>query len=138
GIVYDGANIWVTDQGDNKLKKLDSNGNVLISIDVGISPTNPIFDGANIWVPNYASNSVTVVRATGATSGTVLATLGGNGLSGPISAAFDGERILVGNNTNSSVSLWKASDLTPIDNVPMGAQVGGACSDGLNFWITLS
>lgn len=137
GIIYDGANIWVTDQGDSKLKKLDSNGNVLISIAVGADPSNPIFDGANIWVPNSTSNTVTVVRATGATSGTVLATLSGNGLSGPISTAFDGERILVVNGTTGTVSLWKASDLTPIDNVPMGALAGGACSDGLNFWITL-
>ncbi len=42
---------------------------------------------------------------------------------------FDGDR----------VSLWKASDLTPIDNIPTGAGSGpwGVCSDGINFWITM-
>jgi hypothetical protein len=61
-------------------------------------------------------------------------------MSFPTSVAFDGQRILVTNQTNDSVSLWKAADLTPLQNVVLetsGAPFG-ACSDGLNFWITLS
>lgn len=46
----------------------------------------------SIWVPNFGSNVVTVVRAS---TGAVLATLTGNGLNGPFTAAFDGERIIV-------------------------------------------
>jgi hypothetical protein len=70
----------------------------------------------------------------------VLATLTGNGLDDPFTAAFDGERILVTNISGNSVSLWKAADLTPLGTFPTGAGTGpfGACSDGLNFWITLS
>jgi DNA-binding beta-propeller fold protein YncE len=142
GIIYDGANIWVADglAGESKLKKLDSSGNVLLSVTVGNNPEQPVFDGTNIWVPNLISNNVTVVRATGALAGTVLATLTGNGLSGgPGSAAFDGERVLIANNGNS-VSLFRASDLTPIGTFSTGANTIplGACSDGLNFWITLT
>jgi hypothetical protein len=57
----------------------------------------------------------------------------------PTAAAFDGERILVTNNVGSKVSLWKASDFTPIGTFSTGAGAfpQGACSDGLNFWITL-
>jgi hypothetical protein len=136
GIIYDGANIWVTDQANGVLAKLDSSGNVVVSYPVG-GPQSPAFDGTNIWVPN-GSNTVSVVRATGGLSGTVLATLSGNGLSGPTQAAFDGERILVTNQAGNSVSLWKASDLTPIGTFPTGANTApfGVCSDGLNFWIT--
>jgi hypothetical protein len=70
----------------------------------------------------------------------VLATLTDNGLAGPTTAAFDGERILVTNLFGHSVSLWKATDLTPLGNFPTGAGTGplGACSDGLNFWLTLA
>lgn len=138
GIIYDGANIWVTDQNFNPLKKLDSSGNVVVSYPVGAGAQSPAFDGTNIWVPNRDSNTVSVVRATGGLSGTVLATLSDNGLSGPTQAAFDGERILVTNQNGASVSLWKASDLTPIGTFPTGANTTpfGACSDGLNFWIT--
>src|ERR1041384_2880155 len=139
GIVYDGTNIWVTDHGLSKLKKLDSFGNILVSVSVGNFPNLPAFDSTNIWVPNAASNTVSVVRATGALSGSVLATLTGNGLNSPAQAAFDGERILITNLSGNSVSLWRASDLTPIGTFPTGAGSSpfGACSDGFSFWITL-
>jgi hypothetical protein len=138
GIIFDGSNIWVSDPGDLKLKKLDSNGNILLSAD-GCGGEFPAFDGTNIWVPGtFLSHTVFVVRAKGALSGTVLAQLTGNGLTSPVQAAFDGVRILV-TNQDDSVSLWKASDLTPLGSFPTGAgtQPGGACSDGINFWISL-
>jgi DNA-binding beta-propeller fold protein YncE len=124
----------------DKLRKLDSSGGIMLSVDVGSFPLFPAFDGTNIWVPNFNSNSVSVVRATGGFAGTVLATLSGNGLNAPLAAAFDGERILVTNFNGNSVSLWKASDFTPIGTFLTGgiSNPYGACSDGLNFWITLS
>lgn len=140
GILYDGTNIWVTDQGDSSLKKLSSTGAILLTVSLAGNSFMrfPAFDGTNIWVPNLGTNSLSVVRATGALSGTVLATITGNGLSAPVQAAFDGSRILV-TNLGGSVSLWKASDLTPIGNISTGAATEpfGVCSDGLNFWITI-
>jgi DNA-binding beta-propeller fold protein YncE len=144
GVLYDGSNIWVTDQGDDSIKKLDSSGAILQSITVGSDPDFPVFDGTNIWVPNSGSPSVSVVRVKDATGNAlaspfVLATLTGNGLNTPFTAAFDGERILITNFNGNSVSLWKAADLTPLGTFPTGASTApfGACSDGLNFWITL-
>jgi len=140
-IIFDGANMWVTDF-DGNLKKLDSSGNVIATVAVANNPAAPSFDGTNIWVPNYTANSISIVRATGGLSGTVLATLTDNGLSRPSQVAFDGERMLVTNNdpAANSVSLWSASDLTPIGTFSTGpsTQPAGACSDGVNFWITLS
>lgn len=129
GALFDGNNIWVAYLG--RLFRLDSSGAILQTV---TGPTGqPIFDGTNIWVPAF-DNSVWVVRAG---NGSILANLTGNGLNGPIQAAFDGERVLVTNFTGSSVSLWKAADLSPIGSVPTGIAPVGACSDGLNFWITL-
>lgn len=143
GILFDGANIWVTDLGDDSLKKLNSSGQPIQSTPVGGGPQSPVFDGMNIWVPNRFDNTITVVRAVGGLSGTVLATLSGNGLNGPMTVAFDGERILVTNFNTNSVSLWKATDLTPL-GVALTAAVDdptvrpfGACSDGINFWVTM-
>jgi hypothetical protein len=124
----------MTDRGDNKLKKLDGTGGILQSVAVETTPGFPVFDGGNVWVPNGASNSVTVVRVR---DGQVLATLTGNGLNGPTQAAFDGQRILVTNNSAASVSMWRATDMTPIGSISTGASPDGACSDGINFWITL-
>jgi hypothetical protein len=130
----------VTDIGDDTLKRINSNGTVVQMVNVGSSPRNPVFDGTNIWVPNFSADSVTVVRAMGSLSGTVLATLTGNGLDGPETAGFDGQRILVTNSVGNSVSMWKATDLTPLGFVPTGnnSTPTGVCSDGINFWITLS
>jgi hypothetical protein len=145
GILYDGANIWVSDPGDDQLKKLNVNGSIALSVAVGSDPFFPIFDGMNIWVPNKLSGSVTVVRVKDSQGNPlaqpfVLVTLTGNGLDFPVSAAFDGQRILVTNQNGNSLSLWKATDLTPLGFVSTGAGTGplGACSDGINFFITLN
>ena len=46
----------------------------------------------------------------------LLATLTGNGLGSNTAMAFDGERILVPN-SEGSLSLWKASSLTPLGHL---------------------
>ena len=140
GIVFDGSNIWVTDYLNHKLDRMNSQGFVSAMVSAEDSPAYPCFDGTNIWVPNLNSNSVSVVRATGAFYGAVLAILRGNGLASPTQAAFDGERILITNGGTDSVSLWNASDMSPVGNFSAGASSSpfGVCSDGLNFWITLS
>ena len=134
GAVYDGSNVWVTDQSASKLDKLDANGAILQSVTVGPSPLMPAFDGGSFWVPGSFASTVSVVRAS---TGALLQTLTGNGLSGPTQAAFDGQRILVTNQSSTTVSLWKAADLTPLGSFSVGAEPLGACSDGLNFWVAL-
>lgn len=142
GILYDGSNIWVTDQGvlNGGLFKLDSNGAIIQTVDAPFAPAFPVFDGTNIWVPNSGSITMTVVRAS---TGTVIATLFDVFIDHPIAAAFDGERILITNGgavPGGFVSVWKASDLTPIFAISPGDKPSpfGVCSDGLNFWIALS
>jgi hypothetical protein len=144
GILYDGSNIWVTDALANTLLKLNADGSIAQTINVGAGPSSPVFDGTNIWVPNFSANSVTVVRVKDAqgnplATSFVLATLTGNGMNLPMTAAFDGERILVTNQNFGMLSLWKAADLTPLGPFSAGGASfpNGACSDGLNFWITL-
>src|SRR6185369_853061 len=48
GLVFDGTNMWVTNNGDSSIKKLDSNGNIIMSVSVGGGPSHPAFDGTNI------------------------------------------------------------------------------------------
>lgn len=144
GILFDGQNIWVTDEGLDALLKLDASGAIIQSISIGNNPSHPVFDGINIWVPISSGNSVKIVRVKD-TSGNplttpfVLATLTGNGLAGPYSIAFDGERMLVTNSAGNSVSLFKAADFSPLGSISTGANSlpTGACSDGMNFWISL-
>ena len=140
-ILWDGANLWVTDTGDDRLKRVNpANGTVLESILVGVDPARLLFDGMNIWVSNVSNSTISVVRAAGALRGTLLQTLTGNGMDNPRGMAFDGERVLVCNVGDSSVSLFKAADFTPLGGLTVGTTVfpASACSDGVNFWIVRS
>jgi hypothetical protein len=134
GALFDGVNVWITDNNLGQLLKLSPAGAILQTVTVGALPIYPVFDGTNIWVPNKGSNSITVVRAS---TGAVLRTLTGNGLNGPFATAFDGQRVLVTNLSGASLSLWKAADLTAIGSFSTGANAVGACSDGIHFWIAL-
>jgi hypothetical protein len=148
GAIFDGSNVWVTDalpsasgpspsvpDGVNTpgtLVKLNASGAILQSVTVGDFPQWPAFDGSNIWVPNTTGSSVTVVRAS---TGAVLATLTA-GISSPVAVSFNGERVLV-TSGSPAITVWKAADLTPVGSFPIGTGSFGACSDGINFWITL-
>lgn len=140
GIIFDGTYLWVTDD-ENKISKVDRNGQVLLSLPTGRTPGFPVYDGINIWVPNLNSSTVTVIRVSDSqgnplASPFVLATLADNGLARPIAVAFDGQRILAINVNGASVSLWRASDLSPLGSFGGALQPQGVCSDGINFWIT--
>ena len=139
GPLFDGASIWLTDEGPNPgtLLKLSASGAVLQTVTVGTTPGIAGYDGTNIWVPNFGSQTVTVVRAS---NGAVLATLTGNGLDAPTSAAFDGQRVLITNYTANKVSLFKAADFSALGSFGTGLNSNpyGACSDGVGFWITLA
>jgi hypothetical protein len=131
GILFDGKNVWVSDVGLGALLKVDATGAVVQSIPIGTLPGFPAFDGANIWVPETATAHVMVIQAS---TGALLSTLTGNGLASPISAAFDGERVLI---AGDSLSLWRAADFAPLGYTshPSLGRVG-ACSDGVNYWVT--
>jgi outer membrane protein assembly factor BamB len=133
-ILHDGSSIWITDAVAGTLLKLDSSGAVLQTVTVGDEPFLSVFDGTNIWVPNLDGQSVSVVRAS---SGAVLATLTGNGLSGPRDAAFDGQRVLVANN-GGGVSVFVAASLAPVGSFPTPNIADAVCSDGINFWLALT
>ena len=140
GIVFDGTGMWVTDLAANTFLKLDSNAAIVQTVAVGHEPTYPAFDGHNFWVPNHNDDSLTVVRAS---DGAVLKTFSAghgnqNGLSQPLQAVFDGQRILVLN--SAGFSLFKAADLSVIGNSsPSGVSTPfGACSDGVNFWASFN
>jgi hypothetical protein len=145
-ILFDGSDMWVTGASDpsNTLARLDLTGAVIQTFQLSGTGAAGVFDGTNLWVPNGSANSVTVVRVKDSQGNPlhtafILATLTGNGLNCPAAAAFDGQRILVTNSFGNSISLWKATDLTPIGSFSTGANTSpsAACSDGVNFWIAL-
>jgi hypothetical protein len=138
GMVFTGDNVWVSDFDADTIKRLGPNGEILQTVSVGDGPRFPMYDGINIWIPNFSSASVTVVRAS---SGAVLATLSGNGLGFPTSAAHNGDIVLVSNHASNTVSKFKLADLSARGSFSTGAgtQPFGACTDGFHkFWMTFA
>ncbi|HKA35914.1 MAG TPA: S-layer homology domain-containing protein [Thermoanaerobaculia bacterium] len=132
GMIFDGSNVWMTEGNANTLLKLDATGIVLQTVTVDPGPVYPVFDGANVWVPTSSGPTVAVVRAS---TGAILANLTGNGLTGPVAAAFDGQRIAITNSGSSRVCFWKAADLAPLGFFTAAASpLFGIASDGVLFW----
>src|SRR5579863_276295 len=82
GVVFDGANVWVTVSPDSVTKLRASDGKSLGSFDVGGAPWWPAFDGENIWVPSTSSGTVSKLRASDGKN------LGTFAVPGAIAAAF--------------------------------------------------
>jgi hypothetical protein len=131
GIVFDGSNMWIADQ--NLLLKLDEFGAIVQTVALDGSVGRPTFDGVNVIAPTTSPTLWAVRASTGERVGGVS-----NGpMDHPVQAVFDGQRILV-LNPSGSFSLFRASDYSVITFGPLNAIPFGACSDGVNFWITLT
>ncbi len=58
-MVFDGANIWVTNFSSNTVTKLRASDGALVgTFGVGKFPAGAAFDGVNVWVANLGGNTV--------------------------------------------------------------------------------
>ena len=63
GVVFDGKEIWVTNEDSNNVMRLrPSDGAVLETVTVGTLPLQVTSEGANIWVTNGRSDSVSKLK----------------------------------------------------------------------------
>src|SRR5437868_7019471 len=61
GVAFDGASLWVANDGSNSVTKLRaSDGIVLGTFAVGATPLAVAFDGANMWVTS--SDDIKVIK----------------------------------------------------------------------------
>jgi DNA-binding beta-propeller fold protein YncE len=93
GLAFDGANMWVANQGSNNVMKLHfdpaADITILGTFAVGTSPAYLAFDGANMWVTNNGSNTVTKLSLSGEVLGTFAVG------TQPLGIAFDGANMWV-------------------------------------------
>jgi hypothetical protein len=131
GVAYDGANVWVTNQGSDTVTKLRaSDGADLGIFTTGANPFGVAFDGANIWVANQASNTVTKLRASdGANLGNFSV---GNA---PVNVASDGANIWVTNQGSNTVTKLRASDGANLGNFTTEGSPFGVAFDGASIWV---
>jgi hypothetical protein len=131
GIAFDGANMWVSNNGDSTVTKLRvSDGANLGTFNVGGAPMGVAFDGANIWVVNSFPNTVTKLRAS---DGTNLGEFAVGQV--PFYAAFDGEAIWVANTQGASVTKLRASDGKLLGTFADNGAPAGIVFDGTYIWV---
>ena len=125
-LIFDGTSMWLCD-ADGDLLRLDSTGAIVQVIPLGTTIRGGVFDGANLWLDSNAG--IQIVRAS---DGVVVTTLPAG-----FPAAFDGARILV--LQTGSVAVYRAADLALIGTFSTPDPFGPAqaCSDGINFWLSL-
>jgi YVTN family beta-propeller protein len=59
---FDGSNIWVANDGDDTVSKIDvSTNTVTATVAVGDYPRGVAFDGSNIWVANDGDDAVSKI-----------------------------------------------------------------------------
>lgn len=98
GVVYDGANMWVSGAYGSSVSKVTSTGATTTYSGTGNSPYSIAFDGTNTWTANYTGSSVSKISPSG-----TITTYGGLGTN-PAGIAFDGTNMWVPNYSNDSVS----------------------------------
>lgn len=104
-IAFDGENIWVINDGDSTLVKMQpSDGTILGTFPIGDTALDILFDGTNIWVSNFFGDSVMQFRPS---DGQLLLTYETNL---PVGLAFDGRNILFANFEDNVVTKLRASD----------------------------
>jgi DNA-binding beta-propeller fold protein YncE len=64
-LAFDGADVWVTNYGDNTVMRLDGhNGKVIHTFRVQGLPVPILWDGGSIWVADYLGNTVNKISQT--------------------------------------------------------------------------
>jgi hypothetical protein len=138
-LVYDGANIWASNQNNAQVTKVNTSTPTLqtSTVQVGNVPKGMAFDGANIWVANYQDNTLTEIPVAG-----------GSPITHPLSGCSEPWGIVVALDSSDHVHLWVAcystNNVVEVDpsNGTITATVGGfvfptfLAYDGTNIWVT--
>ena len=131
GLVFDGANMWITNVNSGNVTKLRaSDGLNLGTFPAGSLPIGVVFDGSNIWVVNLGSNNLTKLRASDGLNLGVVA-VG----SSPSAIAFDGANIWVVNNGSNNVQKLRISDNVSLGTFSVPANSEVLAFDGANIWV---
>ena len=137
GIVFDGANIWVTGGSNTVTKLLASTGAIVGTYLVGLYPYGVAFDGANIWVVNTGDG--TASEAAGYHPNAIMGTSPRG--TEPRWRAFDGANIWVANPGRRRQSVDGAAQ--PPQELWRGHLLlvrlypEGVAFDGANIWVAI-
>jgi DNA-binding beta-propeller fold protein YncE len=143
-MAFDGSNVWVTDFTSSQVSVVNSNGNLVNTINLAPSvnppgPANPegiVFDGHSVWVADDGPHSNTVTKIDAA-SQTVVGTYPVG--QAPDAMGFDGKNIWVGNSESNNVWLLNPGTGQYVNgfstNNPFPTYPADMVYDGANMWV---
>jgi len=129
--VSDGKDLWVANRDAHTVNKMQTDGTILETIEVGRTPVGLTFDGENIWVGCFRSDVVMKLRPSdGATLGTFPA-----GERPRSQIAFDGTHMWVTNSAVNTVTKLRASDGEIVETIAVGKGPRAVVFDGSRIWV---
>jgi YVTN family beta-propeller protein len=103
-VIFDGANLWVTNEFDNTVTRMSPTGALLGTHRVGRRPLGLATDGRNLWVANYLDDTVSHVSVD---TGAVIATYPVG--AGPVAVTHHRGSVWVANRDDNTVTRLDAA-----------------------------
>jgi glutamine cyclotransferase len=122
GVLFDGTNIWVSDETGTEIYKIQASTGTVLHVYAGGNGAQYIaYDNVNnnIWVTNPGSDNVTVINATSGNSVNYSTGVSGNF---PDGIGFDGANMWVTNYLTATVTKMRAFDGAILQTIPVGTQ----------------
>ena len=131
GVAYGAGAVWVTDNADNMLLRVDSAGQVIDRIPVGAGPAGVAVAGGEVWVANELDGTVSEVNPG---SGTRVAVITAG--IGPDAIASGYGSVWVTNVTSDTLSRINVTTGNVVSTISLGTSPAGiAVGDGA-VWVT--
>lgn len=119
-VVFDGVNLWVSNEFDNTVTRLSPTGAVLGTYRVGRRPLGLATDGRNLWVANYLDDTVSQLNVE---SGTVIASYPVG--AGPVAVVHHRGSVWVANRDDNTVTRLDAASGLVQATVKVGRRPSG-------------
>lgn len=138
-VIYDGNYIWITDETDNKIRKINPVSGELVTgcddVSVGSKPVSAVFDGTYVWVANYGNDTVSKISASNCSKIGDYLSVG----DGPSKLVYDGQYAWVLNNGSKSITVLNPANYQGVQYVNLiGNNPQDIVFDGTYLWVTNS
>jgi len=127
-VAADGT-VWVPNNGNNSVSRIDKATNTVTTIGVGLEPRGVAVDPTWVWVTNVPEGTVSRIDKQ---TNTVTATIAVGGLAGQ-GIAVDRDYVWVANGAALSASRIDKATLA-VTSIPLGKVTFGATTDNTYVW----
>lgn len=131
GLTYDGTNLWCSDETNDRIYKLSTDGNIISSFaSPGSIPSGLAWDGNNLW--NTDINSARTYKLSN--SGSILSSFSTPELS-PSGLTWDGSNLWLSDAASQTIWQLSTNGIVQSTITAAGTYHYGLAWDGQNLWM---